>query len=363
MAVAALVQVAIVAELGSLSSTYRNTRWAVRGIGCELITNIAGRGGCSWSRAFRGRRAPDDGNGALAIVTGATGGIGAEIAAGLAATGYHVIVAARDPKRGNDVVARLRAAGGKAEYVPLHAHLPESAAALAATVGRRPCAILVNNAGVMSVGKGEILRTNYIGPAVLTVALLPALRRHPTPRVVNVGSSSHLRAACINPALLTSTERDRDLGAYAQSKLALMQFSSLLRASLPWLTVVDAHPGLVWTPMLQRHWGPLAPALERSGVSRILFKTPDRGAATILVAATSQRDPPATWGERSRWRRGWRTQPYFVNQRPGGFASAESRDLDAARAAWKVMVEPTARRIAPEAIPEGFRPMTSSGAE
>ena len=129
--------------------------------------------------------------------------------------------------------------------------------------------------------------------------------------------------------------------AYAQSKLALMQFSTLLRASLPWLEVVDAHPGLVWTPMLQRHWGPLAPALERSGVARLLFKEPVRGAATVLTAATA---PPARWGERSRWQQ----QPYIVNQRPGGFASAQSRDLEAAKAAWAAMVQPGAQRLAPE---------------
>ena len=329
------------------SSAYRNMRWAVRGIGSELLTNIAGRGGPSWSRSSRGQRAPENGADAVAVVTGATGGIGAEIAAGLAATGYHVVVAARDAERGQRVVSQLREAGGRATFVELHAERPKSAAALAAALRGKPCALLVNNAGVMSVGKGEILRVNYVGPALLTVALLPALRRHPSPRVVNVGSSSHLRAARADPALLTCDEPDSDLSAYAQSKLALMQFSMMLRDAAPWLTVVDAHPGLVWTPMLQRHWGPLAPALERTGLARVLFKAPERGAATILVAATAPREPPPSWGERSRWKRGWRAQPYFVNQRPCGFASGESRDLPAARAAWAAMVEPTARKLAP----------------
>ena len=101
--------------------------------------------------------------------------------------------------------------------------------------------------------------------------------------------------------------------------------------------------------MLQQHWGTrLAPLLERSGLARILFKTPARGAATILAAALSPRDPPRDWGERARWRRGWQTQPYFVNQRPGGYASAESRDAAAAREAWMAMVEPATQRFAPE---------------
>ena len=198
--------------VGGLPS-HRDARWLLRGIGCELLTNLGGRGGPSWRRAFHGQRAPKDGNGELAVVTGATGGIGAEVATGLAHYGYHVVVAARDRRRGKELVAKVQASGGHAEFIELHAQRPESAAALAAAVGRRPCAILVNNAGVMGVAKGDIMRTNYIGPAVLTVAMLPSLRRHGSPRVVNVGSSSHLRAASAPPACLESTEKDRDLSA------------------------------------------------------------------------------------------------------------------------------------------------------
>lgn len=324
-------------------AAYRNARWAIRGLGGELLTNLAGRGGTTWSRTLRGRRAPPNGNGTIAVVSGATGGIGSEIAAGLAVSGYHVIVAARDRQRGELVVDSLRAAGGRADFVQYRADQPSSAASLASALRGRPCAVLVNNAGVMSTNKDTIMRTNYLGPALLTVALLPSLRAHPSPRVVNVGSSSHLRAARAEPATLENAALDRDLSAYAQSKLGLMQQSTLLRAALPWLEVVDAHPGIVWTPMLRRHWGQFAPTLERSRIARVLFKSPACGAATILAAALSPRTPPPSWGERARWRRGWATQPYFVNGRPGGFASAESRDLEAAREAWARMVEPVAR--------------------
>ena len=51
----------------------------------------------------------------------------------------------------------------------------------------------------------------------------------------------------------------------------------------------------------------------------------------MLTAAVAPRVPHASWGERARWRRGWRRGPYFVNCRPGGFASAQSRDLQLAR--------------------------------
>ena len=71
---------------------------------------------------------------------------------------------------------------------------------------------------------------------------------------------------------------------------------------------------------------------QASGAARLLFKTPEAGASTVLAAAVAPQLPhPGRWGERTRWRRGWRRGPYFVNCRPGGFASAQSRDLQLAR--------------------------------
>ena len=181
------------------------------------------------------------------------------------------------------------------------------------------------------------MRTNLVGPAALTLALLPALQRHAAPRIVNVGSSSHLRAARVEPSMFARAERDADLSAYAQSKLGLMQLSLLLRRAVPGVTTVDAHPGIVWTPMLQQVWGRFAPLLQASGLSGVVFKSAECGATTILVAALAPPSPPRAWGERSRWQRGWRRGPYFVNCRPGGFASAESRDLAAARELWALL--------------------------
>ena len=59
------------------------------------------------------------------------------------------------------------------------------------------------------------------------------------------------------PALVQGQQRDASLSAYSASKLALLQFSTLLREALPGareanLVVHDCHPGLVWTPLLQR---------------------------------------------------------------------------------------------------------------
>ena len=153
---------------------------------------------------------------------------------------------------------------------------------------------------------------------------------------------------------------DADLRAYAQSKLGLMQVSTLLRhglgheqgQGLAWLEVANAHPGLVWTPMLQRHWGGLVPVLEKSGAAGLLFKTPESAATTVLTAALAPRSrPPPGWGENpGKWQRGVGGQqvPYFVNTRPRGYASEESRDVQAAREMWKRVLECPVRAAIPD---------------
>src|ERR1700690_2330757 len=66
-----------------------------------------------------------------ALVTGATSGIGRATAIALAATGIHVAVSGRDKVRGDLTVAAIRAAGGRADFVPTHLRDAASATRLA----------------------------------------------------------------------------------------------------------------------------------------------------------------------------------------------------------------------------------------
>ena len=72
-----------------------------------------------------------------ALVTGATSGIGRATAIALAATGIHVAVSGRDKARGDQTVVAIRAAGGRADFVPADLHDAASATQLAAR--RRQC--------------------------------------------------------------------------------------------------------------------------------------------------------------------------------------------------------------------------------
>ncbi|MCY1139244.1 SDR family oxidoreductase [Actinoplanes sp. Pm04-4] len=137
-----------------------------------------------------------------ALITGANKGLGYEISAGLAARGYRVAVGARDRARGEAAVKTLREAGADAFAVPLDVTSDRSVTEAAAGLDRLD--VLVNNAGISGdTGPGweqdpttldldivrQVVDTNVYGVIRVTNAMLPLLRRSPSPRIVNVSSS------------------------------------------------------------------------------------------------------------------------------------------------------------------------------
>jgi NAD(P)-dependent dehydrogenase (short-subunit alcohol dehydrogenase family) len=130
-----------------------------------------------------------------ALVTGASSGIGKEVARQLAAAGWTVHVGARSVERGRLAVDEI---GGGARLMVLDVTDPRSVADAAAQVGELDA--LINNAGVMVDGRtapeGDIesfrrtYETNVFGVIAVTNALLPILRRSAHPRIVNVSSGT-----------------------------------------------------------------------------------------------------------------------------------------------------------------------------
>ncbi|MFE9392986.1 SDR family oxidoreductase [Streptomyces sp. NPDC006784] len=175
-------------------------------------------------------------NARTALVTGANKGIGKDIARLLAAEGFTVYVGSRDPARGKRAVAEI---GAGARPLVLDVTDPDGIERAAARLDRLD--VLVNNAGISpslapptQSGIEEYRRTfetNVFGVAAVTNAFLPALRRSPHPRIVNVssGTASLTWSTSPNPQFAPGTG---GAAAYRSSKAALNALTVLYAQTL-----------------------------------------------------------------------------------------------------------------------------------
>ncbi|MGC4896094.1 SDR family NAD(P)-dependent oxidoreductase [Micromonospora sp. DT31] len=197
----------------------------------------------------------------VALVTGANKGIGYEIAAGLGALGWRVGVGARDGRRREEAVAKLRTGGVDAFGVPLDvtddASVSAAARLLEAEAGGLD--VLVNNAGVTGGGQqrpGDVdlatvrtaVEVNVIGVVRVTEAMLPLLRRSASPRIVNmssgVGSLARQSASAgeheTGPLAVAYSPSKTMLNAVTiQYARALADTNILINAACPGFTATD----------------------------------------------------------------------------------------------------------------------------
>ncbi|TLU71611.1 SDR family NAD(P)-dependent oxidoreductase [Lichenicoccus roseus] len=243
-------------------------------------------------------------DGRVAIVTGATGGIGYETALGLARRGATTILASRNQAKGDSAVARIRRALPKADarFEALDLNSLASVARFADRIqaAHPAIAILVNNAGVMGFpqrlltedGFERQIGVNYLAHFALTARLSHALQQaEGGGRVVEVASLAHRRATLDLGDL--QSERDYNpFRAYGQSKLAMLVFAiELERRSLQhgWkLCSVAAHPGWSRTDIVFNGPGQGAPGLKEKVMAfgfNALAQSARDGALPSLFAA------------------------------------------------------------------------------
>ena len=247
--------------------------------------------------------------GRRAIITG-TGGLGLETARALAGAGAEIILAGRNPQRGAEALARIRAAHPAARigFEVLDLASLASVRDFCSRLRDRQAGLelLVNNAGVMvpprrqETADGLELQfgTNHLGHFALTLGLLPLLRRGQGARVVSL-SSVAARQGRIDFDDLQSLQAYRPMLAYSQSKLACLLFAlELQRRSTAggWgLASIAAHPGVSRTDLL--HKGPgrwSAHGLARS-LLWFLFQPAAQGALPTLFAATAPEAQPGAY--------------------------------------------------------------------
>ncbi|MBO1360777.1 SDR family oxidoreductase [Acetobacter sacchari] len=249
-------------------------------------------------------------DGKLALVTGANSGLGFEAACGLAALGARVVLAARNPTRNEEALARLKAriphAQAETAFLDL-ASLDDVTAFASAFAGKEAALdILVNNAGVMAPpmrqetadGFELQLGVNHLGHFALTARLMPLLRASPGgATVVPVASLAAWRGR-IQFDDLQSRYHYSAFTAYRQSKLANLLFATELARKahangLP-LHVRAAHPG--WSRTSIGLNGPSlgATALRAKLSERVislafgaLGQSAEDGARPVIYAAAS----------------------------------------------------------------------------
>jgi NAD(P)-dependent dehydrogenase (short-subunit alcohol dehydrogenase family) len=231
----------------------------------------------------------------IAVITGATAGLGQFVALGLARAGYHTVIVARDATRGEALRQHIatQARGASTELVLADlSSLDQTRRAGEAIAAAHPrIDVLVNNAGlitphrqVTAEGHEMILAVNHLAPFVLTSALESALRAGAPSRVVNVGSTASDRANMD----VTDLELVRGwwaMRAYCRSKLALMMatFERARRLAGTGVAVNVVHPGLVATAI----GGVAGPVGWGWAALRPLMITPEQGADTPLHMALS----------------------------------------------------------------------------
>ena len=234
--------------------------------------------------------------GRVAVITGATSGIGLDAAIALAGAGMELVLTGRDAGRGQAALTSLRRrhpqASARFELVD-NASLA-SLAAFAERWGARPLDLLLNNAGVMGFPRRTLTAdgfemqfgTNHLGHFALTHRLMPALLAAASPRVVTIASIAHRRGR-IEFDNLQGERRYVPFAAYAQSKLANLMFAlELQRRSGGKLASMAAHPGLAVTNIMSSMDKPAA-ALVFRAVAPLVAQPAAAGALPGLYAATA----------------------------------------------------------------------------
>lgn len=226
-------------------------------------------------------------NDKTAVITGAASGIGRATARAFAEAGARVLLADIDETKGILAAAELRAAGHAAEYLAVNLTDPASIAAFAAQVLERYGApdVLVNGAGW---GKTQpfvdgtpdfwdkLVALNFMGPMLLTKALLPAMMERGGGRIVNVASDAG-RVGSMGETV------------YSGTKGGLIAFTKSLAREMAryQINVNCVCPGPTDTPLMAAVPDKVKEALTKAIPFRRLGK-PEEVADAILFFASSR---------------------------------------------------------------------------
>ncbi len=246
----------------------------------------------------------------VAVVTGASSGLGKETAKALVAQGWYVIAIGRDPGRSVAAEQEIRAAcrDGKVDMIRANLALMADAARVAQEIAALTdrLDVLVNNAGGMAKervitaeGYEENFAGNHLGPFLLTIRLLPLLRHaaadapRGSVRIINTSSIAGEWVKVLPWDDLQMLDNYDAGQAYCRSKLANALFARGLAKRLAGDGIVahSMHPGVVDTGFITH-----ADESTQAHIRTIPALTPEQGADTLIWLATAEEPGQSSGG-------------------------------------------------------------------
>lgn len=229
-------------------------------------------------------------DGKRALITGASGGIGFEVAKGLLSLGAEVLITGRDEKKLTLAADYLRKDTGKAHIETICVDFADLAAAAFLSERADKVDILVNNAGLIAnertltnTGFELQWQVNYLASAYLAFSMAQKMPKGG--RIVNVTSGAHRRAQLDLSDPNFTNRPYKPLAAYGQSKLAMIMLTrhlaNLWAGNGPLIYAV--HPGVVRTDFA-RDAGWIGTLFR---LFKPFYQSPRLGARGILNAACS----------------------------------------------------------------------------
>lgn len=199
-------------------------------------------------------------HGSTVLVTGATGGLGAETCRRLAASGHTIWMGVRNVDAGNEIAAKIRVDSPRSDVrvVELDVTSDDSATAAYQTVSESGTGldVLVNNAGIagrlaaptdtVPTDFLPVFGVNLLGPVRVTHAFLPLLTQSVSPRLVMVSSGMGSFGVTTDSTRIESTLHGL---VYPSSKAALNMVTTMYAKALPDIRVVAVDPGYTATAL------------------------------------------------------------------------------------------------------------------
>jgi NAD(P)-dependent dehydrogenase (short-subunit alcohol dehydrogenase family) len=264
------------------------------------------------------------------VITGATSGIGEIAAEKLAQMGARIVLVARDKRRADATLARLRACGpGLAHRIHLAdlTRLAEMKRVAAQVASKEPrIDVLINNAGAIFAarqvtpdGLERTFALNHMAYFVVTQALRERLVASAPARIISTASGAHERAV-LDFDDLQSARGYGAMQAYSRSKLCNILFTREVARRLQGtgVTANCLHPGFVATRFGDQSGGLFSYSVR---LAKLFAISPEDGAKTIVHLASSP-DVAETTGR------------YFYNCRVTD-PSPAARDDQAALRLWE----------------------------